>query len=46
MKVSGSGKSTIGQLLSERTGIPFFDADDYHSDSNKKENAGGTSVDG
>ncbi|HEX2629298.1 MAG TPA: gluconokinase [Chitinophagaceae bacterium] len=36
MGVSGSGKSTIGQLLSERTGIPFFDADDYHSDSNKK----------
>jgi carbohydrate kinase (thermoresistant glucokinase family) len=36
MGVSGSGKTTIGQLLSERTGIPFFDADDYHPDSNKK----------
>jgi carbohydrate kinase (thermoresistant glucokinase family) len=35
MGVSGSGKTTIGQLLSERTGIPFFDADDYHSDANK-----------
>lgn len=36
MGVSGSGKTTIGQLLSERTGIPFFDADDYHPESNKK----------
>jgi carbohydrate kinase (thermoresistant glucokinase family) len=36
MGVSGSGKTTIGELLSERTGIPFFDADDYHPESNKK----------
>lgn len=36
MGVSGSGKTTIGQLLSVQTGIPFFDADDYHPDSNKK----------
>jgi carbohydrate kinase (thermoresistant glucokinase family) len=36
MGVSGSGKTTIGELLSERTGIPFFDADDYHPTSNKK----------
>jgi len=36
MGVSGSGKTTIGQLLSAQTGIPFFDADDYHPESNKK----------
>ncbi len=29
--VSGCGKTTIGQLLSEHIGIPFIDADDYHS---------------
>lgn len=34
--VSGSGKTTIGQLLSERCAIPFFDADDYHPPANKK----------
>lgn len=34
MGVSGSGKSTIGQALSEQTGIPFFDADDYHPPAN------------
>lgn len=32
--VSGSGKSTIGRLLSERTGLPFFDGDDFHSPAN------------
>jgi gluconokinase len=36
MGVSGSGKTTIGELLSQRTGIPFFDADDYHPAANKK----------
>lgn len=34
MGVSGSGKSTIGQLLAERTGWQFIDADDYHSQAN------------
>lgn len=32
--VSGSGKSTIGQLLSEVTNFPFFDADDFHPPEN------------
>ena len=27
MGVSGSGKSTIGQLLAEKLNIPFFDGD-------------------
>jgi 6-phosphogluconate dehydrogenase len=34
--VSGSGKTTIGKLLSEKTGIQFFDADDFHSETNKE----------
>ena len=36
MGVSGSGKTTIGRLLSEKTGIPFFDGDAYHSVANKE----------
>jgi 6-phosphogluconate dehydrogenase len=34
MGVSGSGKTTVGRLLSCKTGIPFFDADDYHPQAN------------
>jgi len=34
--VSGSGKTTIGRKLSERLNIPFFDGDDFHSDTNKE----------
>lgn len=30
MGVSGSGKTTIGQLLAEKLELPFFDADDFH----------------
>jgi carbohydrate kinase (thermoresistant glucokinase family) len=36
MGVSGSGKTTIGKLLSQKTGIPFFDADDLHTTANKE----------
>ena len=36
MGVSGSGKTTVGKLLSAKTGIPFFDGDDLHSETNKK----------
>jgi len=32
--VSGCGKSTIAKMLSEATGIPYFDADDFHSKAN------------
>lgn len=32
--VSGCGKSTIGKLLSEKLGTPFFDGDDFHPESN------------
>lgn len=32
--VSGTGKSTIGKLLSEKLNLAFFDGDDFHSESN------------
>ena len=32
--VSGSGKTTIGKLLSEIVDAPFYDADDFHPLSN------------
>ncbi len=35
MGVSGSGKTTIGELLAAKTGFSFYDADDFHSQKNK-----------
>lgn len=35
MGVSGSGKTTVGQLLARNMGCELFDADDYHSPENK-----------
>jgi carbohydrate kinase (thermoresistant glucokinase family) len=34
MGVSGSGKSTVGRLLSERLKWPFLDGDDLHPQAN------------
>ncbi len=34
MGVSGCGKSTIGQLLAQRLGCPFSDADAFHPPAN------------
>lgn len=34
MGVSGSGKSTIAELLSNKLNLPFFDADDFHPKEN------------
>ncbi len=34
MGVSGSGKTTVGELLSERLGWPLLDADDFHPPEN------------
>jgi gluconokinase len=34
MGVSGSGKTTVGQLLASQLGWQFADADDYHSAAN------------
>ena len=41
MGVSGSGKTTIGNLLSKRTGFPFFDGDDFHPEVNVQKMASG-----
>jgi len=35
MGVAGSGKTTVGSLLARELGWKFFDADDFHSDSNR-----------
>ena len=34
MGVSGSGKTSVGQLLANKLSIPFIDADDHHPQSN------------
>lgn len=34
MGVSGSGKTTVGELLASRLGCEFADADDYHPSAN------------
>ena len=34
MGIRGSGKTTIGKLLSEETQINYYDADDFHPQSN------------
>ncbi|CAN5239384.1 gluconokinase [soil metagenome] len=34
MGVSGSGKSTVGELLATGLGVPFLDADDLHPITN------------
>ena len=36
MGVSGCGKTTIGRILAERFAMKFYDADDFHSESNIK----------
>ena len=45
MGVTGSGKSTIGKLLAERLGLPFHDADDYHSPENRAKMAADIALD-
>ena len=41
MGVTGSGKTTIGKLLSASLGWPFFDADDFQSAENVRKMASG-----
>lgn len=33
--VAGSGKTLIGDMLARELFVPFFDADDFHSEENK-----------
>ena len=42
MGVSGCGKTTIGQLLADRLGFPFLDADEFHPPANVAKMAAGT----
>lgn len=44
MGVSGCGKSTIGNLLSQRKEIPFIDADDFHPKANIEKMSGGEAL--
>ncbi|TPG65653.1 gluconokinase [Hymenobacter nivis] len=41
MGVSGSGKTTVGQLLAARLGLPFHEGDDFHSAANVAKMAAG-----
>ena len=41
MGVSGTGKTTLGKMLSETTGWPFLDGDDFHPAANKEKMAAG-----
>lgn len=45
MGVTGSGKSTVGVALAERMGVPFADADDFHSPANVAKMSVGTPLD-
>ena len=45
MGVSGSGKSTIGNLLAEKIGCAYFDADGFHSEQAIAKMKSGTPLD-
>ena len=45
MGVTGSGKSAVGTVLAERMGVPFADADDFHSPANVAKMRAGVPLD-
>ena len=45
MGVSGTGKTTIGKLLSSALHLPFYDGDDYHPEVNITKMASGKPLD-
>ncbi len=42
MGVSGSGKTTVGELLAAQMGWPFYDGDKFHTPENVAKMAAGT----
>jgi gluconokinase len=44
MGVSGSGKTTVGQLLAQSLGWTFYDGDDFHPQANVEKMRLGTSL--
>jgi gluconokinase len=44
MGVQGSGKTTVGLALASRLGWSFADADDFHSEANKKKMSAGIAL--
>lgn len=42
MGVSASGKTTVAELLDQRTGVPYAEADAFHPQANKDKMASGT----
>ncbi|GAB3574519.1 gluconokinase [Hymenobacter daeguensis] len=42
MGVSGCGKTTVGEQLAQKLNLPFYDADDFHSQANIDKMAHGT----
>lgn len=46
MGASGSGKSTIGEMLAQRLGVAFADADDLHSPENVAKMTRGVALSG
>lgn len=45
MGVTGAGKSTVGEALAARLGVPFADADDFHSPENVAKMRAGVPLD-
>lgn len=41
MGVAGTGKTTIGEGVAKRFGLPFAEGDEFHSDANKAKMAAG-----
>jgi gluconokinase len=42
MGVTGCGKTTVGTLLAQRLGVPYFEADDFHPAANVAKMRAGT----
>lgn len=45
MGVSGSGKTTVGEALSKRMNIPFYDSDHFHPAANIEKMSAGIPLD-